>query len=294
MKEKERYLVYGASGVQGGAVAQLLIMNEQQVRTVTRSNETAITLRNQGIDAFIGDFSDNESLDKAHQGIDKVFLNVPVDFDLRKVRRNFRNAVDAAQRANVKLLVVNTSVFVYEQPTDCLAIEIKRELISYVKESGVPYIIVQPIVYMENLLIPGVLNDGVLAYPVPSNKPIAWISAEDAAKYHFYALTHAELEGNTLQAPGPEALTGAQLSERISNILNQKIEFVSLPFEGFEAAISPMLGKETALGLSGLYRWLSQNTELLPDFSEANPKIISSFQWTTLSEWLEKVLKKQQ
>jgi uncharacterized protein YbjT (DUF2867 family) len=33
--------------------------------------------------------------------------------------------------------------------------EIKRELIAYVKQSGIPSIILQPTFYMENFLIPG-------------------------------------------------------------------------------------------------------------------------------------------
>ncbi len=288
MAKVERYLVYGASGVQGGAVARLLTGQGKQVRTVTRNAETAIALQEQGIEAVVGDFSDLDALAQAHAGVDRVFLNIPVDFELPRVRQHFRHAVDAASKAGIELLVVNTSVFVPEQSTASEAIEIKRELTAYVKESGVPFIVVQPIVYMENLLIPGILNNGVLAYPVPADKPIAWISAEDAAKYHVYALNHPELAGSTLQAPGPEALTGSQLAERFSQALGQSIAFYSLPVDSFEAAIGAMLGEQTASGLGGLYRWLGDHTASLPQPEKREQLADRGIQLTTLPEWLQK------
>ncbi|SFE75263.1 Uncharacterized conserved protein YbjT, contains NAD(P)-binding and DUF2867 domains [Paenibacillus algorifonticola] len=292
MEQVERYLVYGASGVQGGAVARLLVEKGLYVRTVTRSEEQAVVLNNQGIEAVIGDFSKAELLDQAHEGIDNVFLNIPVDFELAKVRKYISNAVDAARRANIKLLVVNTSVYVPEHETDAAAIEIKRELINYVKQSGVPFIIVQPIVYMENFLIPGLLNNHMLAYPVPADKPIAWISADDAAKYHVYALTHSHLAGSTLQATGPEALTGMQLAEHFSAALGEAISFYSLPLDSFETAIRPLLGKETASGLAGLYRWIEANTASLPQPDHINPTVDPSFRMTGMTEWISKAVER--
>ncbi|KAA2291934.1 hypothetical protein FY526_29280, partial [Clostridioides difficile] len=120
----------------------------------------------------------------------------------------------------------------------------------------------EPIVYLENFLIPGILNNGVLAYPVPADKPISWISLNDAAQFHYYALTHSELAGSIIPAPGLEALTGAQLAEQFSAVLGEKISFMSLPFDHFEAAIQPLLGSETATGLKGLYQWIDGHTDL--------------------------------
>ncbi|WP_443487631.1 hypothetical protein [Priestia megaterium] len=42
--------------------------------------------------------------------------------------------------------------------------EIKRELIAYVKQSGIPSIIFQPTFYMGNFLIPGVVSNQTLDY----------------------------------------------------------------------------------------------------------------------------------
>ncbi|MNW35549.1 hypothetical protein D3C74_125470 [compost metagenome] len=100
-----------------------------------------------------------------------------------------------------------------------------------------------------------------------TDKPIAWISLNDAAQYHVYALTHPELAGNVLSAPGVESLTVEELAQTFSSVLRREVEFVSLPFDHFEAAISPLLGAKNAAGLKGLYQWISDNTEILPQFA---------------------------
>lgn len=96
MTQNDRFLVYGASGAQGGAVAQLLVQHGCEVRTITRNEATANTLKEQNIEAFIGDLSDVEQLHTAHEGVSKVFLNLPVEFNPDKIRQYTKNAIDAA------------------------------------------------------------------------------------------------------------------------------------------------------------------------------------------------------
>ncbi|MGG4146837.1 NmrA family NAD(P)-binding protein [Paenibacillus algorifonticola] len=71
----------------------------------------AVQLQEQGITAFVGDLSDAASLIPAHQGVSKVFLVMPVNYDWEHNRQFIRNTVDAAKEANVELLVFNTSGF---------------------------------------------------------------------------------------------------------------------------------------------------------------------------------------
>lgn len=267
-----------------------LVTEGYTIRTIARSKEKADQLIEQGISAVIGNLADPAGLAEAHKGVNKVLLLMPVDFDLHQVRLYFQNAVDAAKEANIELLVVNTSVYVPEQVTNTAALEIKRELIDYVKQSGIPFIILQPTLYMENFIIPGILNNGTLAYPVPAEEAIAWVSVEDTADFAVYALNHPELAGQTLQVTGPEALTGNQLAELFSQSLKQEIQFFSLPVETFEAAISPMLGKETASGLAGLYHWVTANTASMPQSNHVDSKLRSVIPGTSLTTWVNQAI----
>ncbi|QZN75474.1 SDR family oxidoreductase [Paenibacillus sp. DR312] len=283
----ETILVYGASGVQGGAVAKLLTSKGVTVRTITRHDKNVAALREQGIEAFVGDLSVPETLKDVNSGVDKVFLNMPIEYDTALMKQQITNAVEAAQQANVKLIVVNSNGFLPEQPTDTKTLDVKRELIEYVQQSGIPTILVKPTLYMENFLIPGLINNGMLFYPVPADKPIPWISSEDAAQYHYYALTHPELAGQVLLAPGPEALTGAELGERFTQALGQDISFNFLNYDNFEAALSPVMGADQAAGIAGFYRWIGANIDSLNYYDVKDRVVVPDLQLTSLKDWLQ-------
>ncbi|USB31643.1 NmrA family NAD(P)-binding protein [Paenibacillus sp. YPG26] len=290
MEKKDKVLVYGAGGVQGGAVARRLLEEGYIVHTIVRSADKAAKLEEQGITAFVGDLTDASSLHAAHEGVSKVFLLLPVDYNLERNRRFIRNTVDAAKEAKVKLLVVNTSAFNPDEATGVTLYDIKRELIAYVKESGIPSIILKPTLYMENFLVPGVLSNQTLAYPVPADSAIAWISMEDAAAYSVYALNHPELAGQILPIVGSEALTGNQLAEQFSTALDREIQFFSLPVEAFEEALSPILGKDTASGLADSYKWIGLNTHLLPKPDQVIDELRSATPGTPLIEWVKQAV----
>lgn len=290
METKDKVLVYGAGGVQGGTVARKLLEEGHVVHTIVRNSDKAAQLQEQGINAFVGDLLDADSLIPAHEGVSKVFLVLPVNYDFELNRQYIRNTVDAAKAANVKLLVFNTSGFFTEDVTGVAAYDIKRETIAYVKQSGIPFIILQPTFYMENFLIPGVLDNQTLAYPVPADLAIAWISMDDAAAYSVHALKHPELAGQELPIVGPVAQTGNQLAEQFSAALNQKIQFYSLPVDTFEEALSPMLGKEAAGGLADSYKWLGDNFHLLPKPEQVSKELRSAAPGTPLIEWVKQAM----
>lgn len=283
----ETILVYGASGVQGGAVARLLTSKGFTVRTITRQEQNVASLQEQGIEAFVGDLSILETLHEVNSNVDKVFLNMPIEYDTKMVKQHITNAVQAAQQANVKLIVFNSNGFLPEQPTDAITLEVKREMIQYVQQSGIPTIVVKPTLYMENFLIPGLINNGMLFYPVPADKPIPWISSEDAAQYHYYALSHPELAGQTILAAGPEALTGTELGNRFTEVLEQLITFHSLNYDDFEASLTPVMGAQQAAGVAGFYRWIGDNIDSLNYYDVQDRVLIPDLQLTPLKAWLQ-------
>lgn len=290
METKDKVLVYGAGGVQGGAVARKLLKEGYTVHTIVRSAEKAALLQEQGITAFVGDLSDAGSLAPAHDGISKVFLLLPAEFNPERISQFIRNTVDAAKLAKVKLLVINTSGIIPDDVTGVTAIDYKKDLIAYAEQSGIPSIILQPIFYMENFLIPGVVSKQTLAYPVPADRAIAWIGMEDAAAYGVYALNHPELAGRILPIVGPEALTGNQLAEQFSAALNREIQFYPLPVEAFEEALSPVMGKETAAGLADSYKWIGLNTDLLPKPNQVIGEMRTAVPGTPLIEWVKQAV----
>ncbi|MCM3748579.1 NmrA family NAD(P)-binding protein [Paenibacillus pasadenensis] len=291
-ENKKNVLVYGATGVQGGAVARKLVEAGYQVSALARTEEKAEQLRSAGIRAVIGELGNPQSLATAHDGIHIVYLQLPVLFNLDQVRQFIRNTVDAAKNAAVELLVVNTNSFVPESTTNAKAVELKRELKEAVKQSGLPYIFLQPTLYLENLCIPGIVQGNVLAYPVPSGMPIAWVSNEDAAQFALYAVNHPELAGQTIQVHGPEAVTGERLAELVGEALGRNVGFHSLAVSDFEAALAPFMGAENADGLASLYTWIGENGLSMPRPDSSPSVILDEVGGTPIAAWLKDVVNK--
>jgi uncharacterized protein YbjT (DUF2867 family) len=73
-------LVIGATGKQGGAVAELLLDHGHDVRAYVRSpgSPPALALSTAGVRLVPGDLADPEALARAAKGVDAVFgLSVP-------------------------------------------------------------------------------------------------------------------------------------------------------------------------------------------------------------------------
>ncbi|MFF2089199.1 SDR family oxidoreductase [Paenibacillus sp. NPDC058174] len=289
MSTAKKVLVYGAAGVQGGAVADKLLQAGFEVYAFARTEEKTEQLRSRGIHAQLGDLNDYESLVKAHQHADIVYLQLPVDYRAELAKRYLKNAIDAAKSAQIELLVLNTNVFVPDQATEAVAIEFKRQLINEAKESGLPVVFLQPTLYLENLFVPGVFNDQLLAYPVPADEPLAWVSIDDAAQYAVYAIQHPELAGQSVPVIGPDYLTGRQLAAQLGETLGRPVAFHPLATTDFEAALRPLLGEETSAGLAGLYEWIGSNSALLPKPGQSGPA--AELKLTSASSWFANAVK---
>ncbi|WP_028561781.1 SDR family oxidoreductase [Paenibacillus pinihumi] len=257
---KEQIVVLGAGGTQGGAVAERLLAEGCAVRTIVRTEAKAEQLRQRGIDAVAGDLQNIHSLNEAFGGADKAVILLPVEYDRDKVTAYIKHVVEAARAAELKLLVINTGLRLSLDKSNTEVIEMKRELVQAVRLSGIPSIILEPTLYFENFLMPGVLSEDTLAYPVPEDQPVAWISIDETAACTVEAIKHPELAGTSIKLGGPESLTGKQLAERFSQALGRQIAFFLLPVPAFEGAVAPAIGAQNAAGLAGLYSWIGANS----------------------------------
>jgi NAD(P)H dehydrogenase (quinone) len=208
-------LVYGATGTQGGPVADQLLAAGRPVRVVTRDAKRARSFADRGAEVAVADLGDPESLREAHHGVDRVVLHLPLQYDFALHEKYGRNAIDAARDAGVSMLVFNTSAQVLDDPA-VTVYRVRQQMVDYLLASGVPAVVLQPTFYMDNFLgpwiKPGIIDSGVLAFALPADLPMSWISAQEAAAYAVDALDRPELAGKVFDIGGPEALTGADLA----------------------------------------------------------------------------------
>lgn len=284
-------LVYGATGAQGGAVVRALLDAGQPALGLVRDEGEARQVREAGAEAVIGDFEDLGSLKRASERAGRVFLVVPLGLGSETTRRYGRNAIDAARSGGVELVVFNTSTRIPEEPTGMDAYEDKREIESYLAESRVPFVSLRPTFYMGNLLgpwtKPGIVREGVVAYPIPVGVRAAWISWEDAAAYAVAALERPRLAGRAFDIGGPEALDGDAVAERFASALGRPINYYPVPAGDFENGLSAALGPETGRSVAGLYRWMEgrEDTDVFAAASEATERRLPVTP-TPLSSWI--------
>lgn len=114
------YLVTGATGAQGGAVARELLKAGQRVHALVRdaSKPAAKQLEALGAVLFVGDFESVDAINKAAVGVKGIFINpYPVIGDTSGEARQTQHFVDAARAAGtVESLVLSTSFNVAQHP----------------------------------------------------------------------------------------------------------------------------------------------------------------------------------
>lgn len=253
----ELILTYGAGGAQGAPVAHGLLEKGYHVRALVKNLEKNAALAGAGAKLVQGDLADLESVRRATEGVDKVFLMLPFSGGGNPLEYA-QNALTAAKEAGVKLLVLNTSGQTPKQSTGMPMMDYRIHLEQMVRESGVPSIVLRPFAYMENLLGPWVLPrlqaENVVAYPVGAGRPISWIAAQDLGRFAVAALERPELAGQSFDLGGPEALTGEGIAESFSSALGRPIGYVAISPEEFGAIMGRIMGPEAEAGVTAAYR----------------------------------------
>jgi len=266
----ENYLVYGANGGQGGAVVRALLARDKRVRVLARDPERSVFRGDARVEIVPGDLDDSDSLRRASAGVTGVYLMMPLSFDYERTSRWGRNAIDAASASQASLLVFNTSGLQLDDAVGLASFDQKLELRRYLEQASIPSITLNGTLYMDNLTAPwsapGIVHQGVVAYPLPAEMRVSWISWEEAAAYAVAALERPDLAARktALQLGGVEALTGTQLAAILARVLRKSIRYVDLPLAQLELGLNQAFGPPAGTELAANYAWLARPRERSP------------------------------
>lgn len=252
-------LVYGGTGTQGGpAVAQLLALG-RRVRVVTRDARRAQHWAQRGAEVVTADLGDPKSLVAASTGVDRVVLQLPLQYDFDLHQAYGRNAIDAARAAGVRLVVFNTSAHVFAG-TSLKIYRARQEVVDHLTASGLPSIVLRPTFFLENFLgpwmRPAIVDQGVLAFPLPADLPMSWVGADDLAAHAVSALDRPELAGQVLDIGGPEALSGDELARGFSEVLGHPVAYLAISPDDYQENITPVFGPAVAFEVAQQVRWI--------------------------------------
>jgi uncharacterized protein YbjT (DUF2867 family) len=217
-------LVTGASGNVGGAVLNELLGLGVPVRAMYRSESDA-SKAPAGADRVIADFSDRGSLDRALEGVDRVFL---VCSPIPKLVELETNMVEACRAHRIQSLVQNSALGAGETKASFSSWHFEVE--ECVRASGVPATILRPESFTQNILnfyVPTIRTQGKF-YAALQDAPIAYIDVRDIAAIAARVLTSGQHSGRTYVLTGPELLTQRKLAQKISELTGQTVEYVDL------------------------------------------------------------------
>jgi len=258
-------LVTGASGNVGGAVLAEALETQSQVRAMYRTEADAKQAPT-GAESVIADFADRESLKRALQGVEAVFLVCAPIPDLVKLESN---VVDACKEAGVRRIVNNSAMGAGE--VEGSFPNWHKQVEERIEKSGIPHTILRPDTFMQNIpafYAPTIRTQGAF-YGASKNARIGFIDVRDIAAVAAKALTLGpqERRSHTYELTGPELLTNAEVAARISRVAGRTVKYVDLSpadlKKGMIASGMTEAQAEPLIRLAGYYT--SRKHEVLND-----------------------------
>jgi uncharacterized protein YbjT (DUF2867 family) len=252
-------LVVGGRSKIGSALIGELLDRGEQVRALMRPREDAGSLPI-GVEASTGDLGDAESLARAMAGVSKVFLLCGPTPD--EVALN-RNAIDAASEAKVELLV-RSSILGADGAAGSTFAEDHRACDEYLRGAGVPFAIVRPNMFMQNIpenTTPSIDGSGNF-YTNTGDARISMVDTRDVAAVAAVLLTEAGHEGDEVDVTGPEALSYDDVAGRLSASMGRQVNHVKVPDDAVR----------TALAGFGMGEWMvGALVDLFEDYRRSGP-----------------------
>src|SRR5262245_22604394 len=234
MSQSKLVLVTGATGTQGGAVVEALLTRGHQVRALTRNSASpaAKGLREQGVEIAVGDFTDPDSLVRAARGVDAVYaMSTPYEQGAEKETAQGITITDAATAAGVVHLIYS-SVASANRATGIPHFDSKYEVEKHLQASRVPYNIVAPVYFMENLLQPWSLprlRQGKLAMALPASRSLQQIAAADIGAFVAAVIERGDtVFGRRFDIAGDE-LTGEEAAAILSKVTGREVHYEGFP-----------------------------------------------------------------
>jgi uncharacterized protein YbjT (DUF2867 family) len=219
------YLVSGATGNVGSAVAARLLPNGRRTRVFTRDASKVARLANSGAEVAIGDFQQPETFARALAGVDAVFLmNQSPD------PAAFARLVSTIAESGHPRIVFLSSLAASQPDLQIGRLHKQKE--EAIRESGTPAKFLRPGGFMSNAYqwIGGIKADGIV-YNAMGEAKFPPIAPEDIGEVAVAALGEPERFDEILELTGGELLSVPEQVKILASVLDQPIRCVDVPVQ---------------------------------------------------------------
>jgi uncharacterized protein YbjT (DUF2867 family) len=223
-----KILVTGGTGRVGSEVVKALKRRGATVRALVRKEGASLPA---GVEVALGDLLDPVSVQKALQGVDKLYLLNAVTPD--ELTQGLI-AYDLAKKMELEHIVYH-SVFRVDKFKDVPHFASKFAIESAMREFNVPFTIIRPNYFFQNdaSLKEPLTKMGI--YPMPlGSVGISAVDVRDIAEAAAIALTVDGHKGKTYNLNGPKALSGPEVASIWSRTLDKQIRYAGDNMDAFE------------------------------------------------------------
>lgn len=244
-------LLTGVTGKTGGETARQLLGSGIPLRALVRDEATAPTLKAAGVEIVVGDMADAEAVRRALDGVEKALLILP---NGRTQQANETQFTDLARAAGVGQLVKMSSMEAVAHaktpiPRAHWAVE------EYIRASGVPWTMIKPNFFMQNLLSSAASIRTQQRFSLPMGDGTTGMAdIRDIAAVCARVLTSEGHTGRSYEITGPEILTFYDVADRFSEVLGRKIEYLPMPMDEFRERMKNVLEAWHLDAVSQLFR----------------------------------------
>lgn len=215
-------LITGAAGKTGRAVLRALIAKGESVRALVHRPEQVRLLEALGVqEVLVGDMRLQATMEQAIGGVRAIYHICPnVSPDEVAIGQA---AIAAARLAGVEHFVYHSVLHPQTEamPHHWQKLRVEEKLF----ESGLPYTILQPSAYMQNVLThwEQILERGVYPVPYAIETRLGMVDLEDVAVAAAVVLTEAGHAMATYELAGAEALSQAEVAAILGRQLGRPV-----------------------------------------------------------------------
>ncbi len=225
-----RILVTGVNGMTGHAVIRQLVARGADVTGLVSRDDSRVAIERLGATPVVGDLRDSTALKRAMAAAERVYhicpAWVPDELEIGEA------VIDAARASDISLFGYHSVIapHVEEIPSHWAKMQVQMALM----RAELPFSIVQPAAYMQNLAVAldGARDNGRLEVPYRVDAPLTWVDAEDVGEAIAILMTRPEQRGGTYELCGTAApMTSLEVAAAIGRALGRDVEAVACSLE---------------------------------------------------------------
>jgi uncharacterized protein YbjT (DUF2867 family) len=282
-------LVTGAAGKTGRAVIAALAARGQAVRAQVRSEARVEAVTAAGArETVAGDFDDAAMPAQALRGVRAIYHICP-NMHPQEVEIG-KSVIAAARAAGVEHFVYHSVLHPQAEtmPHHWHKMRVEEALF----ESGLPFTILQPAAYMQNLLASwkSIIEESVLRNPYPVATRISLVDVNDVGAAAATVLTEPGHLFATYELCGTEPLSQTQVAEVIGQQLGRPVRAEATPLDEWErTARAAGLSDYALTTLKAMFQYyerfgLAGNPNVLRWLLKGEPTSLSDFARAIIGE----------